>query len=517
MAVYWNIGAITRKMAQTYPNKTAIIFEGKPTTYLKLNENINRCATMMLGKGIEKGDRVAILMNNCVEFLEIYFAAAKIGAIFVPLNTRMVAPEFEYQLNDSGAKMLFFGDSFKDSIAQIHDNLDIDKTNYIYLNETTDKNDLSLVGCEYHQLVDSLSTEEPVLEDPVAITDPQAIIYTSGTTGNPKGAVVSHEQTFYKTRQVGMYADSRMDDVMVAQMPLFHSGGLFIVATPALSVGMTLILRKGFDAETFVNDIEQHQGTIVFALTTMWKMILETKMLDSCDCRSVRRVFGGGERTPQSLMDALAEKGLYMQQGFGQTENSFMMLMPQSDIQRKPGSVGKPGFFTDVWIIDANGQRLGPNEVGDIVAAGPTVMSGYWNLPEKTSETIVDGMLYTGDLGYMDEEGFFYIVDRAKDMYRSGGENVYPAQVEKLLVGHPAINNVAIIGVQDDKWGQTGKAFIVLEPGESITLKDVHEFLDGKVSKYKYPSHITTLAELPMTATMKVRKSELKNLQDSGV
>jgi len=200
-----------------------------------------------------------------------------------------------------------------------------------------------------------------------------------------------------------------------------------------------------------------------------------------------------------------------MQQGFGQTENSAMMLVPREDIQRKMGSIGKPGYFTEIWIEDKTGRKLPPGEIGEIVAKGPTVMSGYWNLPEITAQTIVKGVLHTGDLGYMDEEGYFYIVDRAKDMYRSGGENVYPAEVEKILLNHPDISQVAIIGVPDAKWGEVGKVFIVpKEKGKTISINEIRKFLADKIAKYKHPVHVEMLDELPLTATMKVKKSELK-------
>ena len=199
-----------------------------------------------------------------------------------------------------------------------------------------------------------------------------------------------------------------------------------------------------------------------------------------------------------------------MRQGLGQTENSLMMMMPAEDVQRKVGSIGKPGFFTDVWIADEEGGKAPPGQIGEIMARGPTVMSGYWNLPEMTAKTIVDGNLHTGDLGTMDEEGFFYIVDRAKDMYRTGGENVYPAEAEKILAGHPKISNVAIIGVPDEKWGETGLVFVVPAEGETITLEEINEYLEGKLARFKHPKQIRYMKELPLTTTMKIKKSELK-------
>jgi fatty-acyl-CoA synthase len=247
--------------------------------------------------------------------------------------------------------------------------------------------------------------EELATESPVAMDDPLAIVYTSGVTGSPKGAVVSHLQTYFKNFQVGVYIDGHSDDTVIAQMPLFHSGGLFIVATPTLNLGMTMVMRAGFDPNEFAEDIQRYRGTIVFALTTMWRLILDTGRLDQIDSSSVRCVVGGGERTPQSLFEELAKRGLHMQQGFGQTENSAMMLLPRDDVHRKMGSIGRPGFFTEVWVSGEDGRRLPAGEIGEIVARGPTVMSGYWNRPEDTGRAIEGGVLHTGDLGYMDEEG----------------------------------------------------------------------------------------------------------------
>jgi fatty-acyl-CoA synthase len=439
-----------------HPDKTAIIFEDEPLTFRQLNEGINRCAHMLQEKGIKKGDRVSVLMLNCIEFLEIYFATAKLGGIFVPLNWRLLGPELEYQLNDCAARFLFFHDSFLGSIDLIRSGLKVEEDKFIYLKSGSPViPGFELPGCpewaeEYTKLVGNQRTEEPTVEEPVLLSDPLAIVYTSGVTGNPKGAVLSHEQTFFKNFQIATYTGGNPDDVIIAQMPLFHSGGLFIVATPSLNGGTTLVMRRGFNPNEFAEDIQRYKGTVVFALTTMWKMIIDSGKLDEVDISSVRCVVGGGERTPASLFEELAKRGLHMQQGFGQTENSAMMVVPKEDIQRKMGSIGKPGYFTEIWIEDKSGKRLPPGEIGEIVAKGPTVMSGYWNLPEITEKTIVNGVLHTGDLGYMDEEGYFYIVDREKDMYRSGGENVYPAEIEKILLNHPEISQVAIIGVPDD-------------------------------------------------------------------
>lgn len=516
-SIPWDVGYIPYKHSRMHPEKTAIIFEDEPVSYGRLNEGINRCAHMLQAKGVKKGDRISVLMLNCIEFLEIYFAAAKLGAILVPLNWRLLGPELEYQLNDCEARFLFFHDSFLGSIDLIRSRLKVEDDKFIYLKSGSPTfPGFELPGCpswacDYKKLVAEQRTEEPAVSEPVLMDDPLAIVYTSGVTGNPKGAVLSHEQTYFKNFQIATYTDTRQTDMIIAQMPLFHSGGLFIVATPTLNSGATMVMRRGFNADEFAEDIQKYRGTIVFALTTMWRLILDSGKLDEIDVSSVRCVVGGGERTPASLFEELAKRGLHMQQGFGQTENSAMMLVPREDIQRKMGSIGKPGYFTEIWIEDKTGRKLPPGEIGEIVAKGPTVMSGYWNLPEITAQTIVKGVLHTGDLGYMDEEGYFYIVDRAKDMYRSGGENVYPAEVEKILLNHPDISQVAIIGVPDAKWGEVGKAFVVpKEKGKIISIHEIRKFLADKIAKYKHPVHVEMLDELPLTATMKVKKSELK-------
>lgn len=511
MTIPWNVGYISYKRSIVTPDKTALIYEDKPVTYKDLNEGVNRCAHLLQEKGIKTGDRIGVVLLNCVEFLELYFAAAKLGIIFVPFNWRLTGPELEYQINDCGAKLLVFHDSFINSIEPVKKNLCINSSNYIYLRSNPLLPECPEWAENFSDLIKGKSILEPDPDEIVKISDPLAIVYTSGVTGNPKGAVLSHEQTYYKNFQVALYTGATEKDVLIAQMPLFHSGGLFIVATPALMGGLTLIMRQGFDPNAFAEDIERYKGTIVFALTTMWRLILESGKLDEVDVSSVKCVVGGGERTPPSLFDDLAKRGLYMQQGFGQTENSAMMMLPKKDIKRKMGSIGKPGFFTDIWIQDSEGNKLPPGKIGEMVATGPTIMTGYWNLPEKTAEVIQNGILHTGDLGYADDEGYFYIVDREKDMYRSGGENVYPAEVEKVLANHPSVANISIIGVPNEKWGETGLAIVQVAQDACITKEDIHSYLEGKVAKYKYPSHIKIIDELPLTATMKVKKNELKD------
>jgi len=509
----WNVGKIICKRAQLTPEKVAFTYEDEPVSYARLNDATNRLANYFQSVGLKKGDRISVDLLNCPEFMAIYFAAAKLGLIFVPLNCRMVSGELEYQLNNCGARLLIFHDLFTKLIDPIRNSVNVDADKFICLQTGAAKD----TACpewatDFREIVEEQATTEPAVSDPIDIDDPLVIIYTSGVTGLPKGAVLSHGQTFFKCFQIMMYTDMREDDVFLSQLPLFHSGGLFIIATPVLCRGASFIMRRGFEPDQFAQDINTYKPTVIFALTTMWRFILNAGALEKVNISCVRRVLGGGERTPSSLLRDLESYGLCMQQGFGQTENSAMMMLPRKDILRKEGSIGLPGFFTDIWIEDEDGNKLPPGEIGEIVATGPTVMSGYWEMPDKTAETIVDGRLFTGDLGYTDEEGYFYIVDRAKDMYRSGGENVYPAEVEKVLANHPDIENAVIIGIPDEKWGETGKAIVVPVKGKTITIEDIHAYLSDKVAKYKFPSRLEIVAAFPMTATGKIKKSELKQL-----
>ena len=365
MSTKWDIGNIITKRNLLTPHKTAMTYEDKTITYRELNEGVNRVANFLQEKGFKKGDRISVLLRNCPEFFEIYFAAAKLGLVFVPLNIRLAGPEVQYQLHDSGARLLVFHDIFGEVVDSVRTQLNIEPDNFACLeSEGNDAMARPAWARLYHEVMRQSPMHEPRPKEPVYLEDPLAILYTSGVTGAPKGAILSHEQTYFKVFQNIIYMDMREDDVYLSQAPLFHSAGLFISGTPCFCRGATLIIRQRFDPVAFTEDIEKYRATVIMAMTSMWRLILQTRKLDNVDVSSVRVVLGGGERTPPSMFDELAQHGLHIQQGFGQTENSLMTVLSKEDIERKQGSVGLPGFFTHVWVIDEQGNVLPPNQIG---------------------------------------------------------------------------------------------------------------------------------------------------------
>jgi fatty-acyl-CoA synthase len=340
-------------------------------------------------------------------------------------------------------------------------------------------------------------------------------MYTSGTTGVPKGAILTHRKTFFNVLNADIFYNLTSKDIMIVTRPLFHSGGLLVEAAPVLYKGGSLILKKRFQSKEILETVQKYRVTLLEMAATVYQFMLQECDVTQYDLSSIRGYFTGGERVPLAMLEEYQEKGISISQIFGQTEASTITALSPNDAALKIGSVGRPVFHGEVRIVDKTGKESSPGEVGEMIVKGPTLMSGYWNRPDLTAETIRDGWLYTGDLARRDEEGYYYIVDREKDMYISGGENIYPAEIEKVLHTHPKIFDAGIVGVPDEKWGEVGKAFVVLKPGETMRNGEVFEFLKGKVAKYKIPKYVEYIEELPKTASGKIQKFLLKEWHHS--
>jgi len=340
--------------------------------------------------------------------------------------------------------------------------------------------------------------------------EPQVIMYTSGTTGQPKGAVLSHRKTFFNCLNADIFFKLHPSDIMLVFLPLFHSGGLFIQAAPIFYKGATLVLHRKFDSLQVYKDIETFKVTKFLGVPTVYRELLKVPPPKRGDISSLRVCAGGGEKLTEDLIRDCAKAGLGFRQIMGQTETSILLWASEEDPLKKPGTVGRPVFHAEVCILDDRGNKTAPGEIGEIVVRGSIMMKEYWQDPVKTEETIKNGYLHTGDLARMDGDGFFYLEGRAGDMYISGGENVYPAEVEKVLKDHPDIQEVAVRGMADATWGETGHAFVIVRPGARVTGAEIIAFCRGRLAKYKWPAKVTFKTKFPRTSLGKVRKNDLE-------
>ena len=506
-----NIGCWIEKWARIQPKKIALISEGVPYTYRNLNQRINRLSNFLLYMGMEKGDRVAVLLRNCRQYIEIFLALSKTGGILVPLNWRLALPETEFIVRDSSPRFIIFDEEFMGNAAMLREKLPVFKEIFCTSGENKRVCEVPTWAIDYESSIMTYPDSEPNIPWESGAQDPHIIMYTSGTTGLPKGAILSHQKTFFNVLNAGIYFDLTSHDIVMVARPMFHSGGLIVELAPILYRGGTVIVRKRFSPQEILETVENERVTVLELPATVYNIILNECDISKFDLSSVKCFFTGGERIPVALLKAYAEKGIIISQIYGLTEVSTIFWLPAGRAIEKMGSVGQPAFHGEVKIVDGKGKPVKAGEIGEIVVKGPIVMSGYWKRPDLTRQVMRGGWLQTGDLARFDEDGFAYIVDRKKDMFISGGENVYPAEVEKALFSHPSVLDAAVIGVTDKKWGEVGKAFIVPKEGCSISADEIRSFLEDKLARYKIPQHIEFIKKLPKTASGKIKKNLLKS------
>ena len=500
-----NIAWWVQRWSELHPSKPAIFFEGREISYLQLHQKANQTSCWLQSLGIEKGDRVAVMLENCPEFIELYLACSRLGAIFVPVNFRLAPPELDYTLRNSRPRLFVFGSTCADTVMTLHPNHRRPLMELACLGEPSASPDV--LG--YESGVEEFYGRRPFLTKSLGPADPEephVIMYTSGTTGQPKGAVLSHRKTFFNCLNADIFFKLNFDDLMLVVLPLFHSGGLFIQACPALYKGATMVIHPRFDPARVYEDIERFKITKFLGVPTVYRALLRDEPRKRQDLSSLQVCAIGGEKTTHELLMTCKEAGFPLRQIMGQTETSILLWASEEASIQKPGTVGRPVFHAEVSLIDREGKPVKPWEVGEIVVRGSIMMKEYWQDPVKTEETIKNGWLRTGDLARMDDDGYFYLVDRAKDMYISGGENVYPAEVEKVLREHPMIEEIAIIGVPDDVWGEVGHAFVIPKAGADLQADEVISFCNGRIARYKWPKRVTFRADFPRTSLGKVRK-----------
>jgi fatty-acyl-CoA synthase len=504
---WMNIAWCVQHWSELYPDKPAILYEEEEITYSDLVRRVERTVQWLRSLDIQKGDRVAVMVNNSPEFIELYLACSRLNAIFVPINVRLAGVELEYIIENSLPKLFIFGNRFAQDIAA----LDLSGLRQTLLLASIGKNSIPNVSLDYLTGTSAFEGAKSGNEDFDAFDpeDPQVIMYTSGTTGQPKGAVLPHRKTYFNCLNSGFYFDFNFKDIILIVLPLFHSGGLIIQASPSLYYGGTMILHAKFDPPQVYRDIERYRVTKFLGVPTVYRNLLKVDPDKKRDLSSLEACGIGGEQTPPDLIMECREGGFPMRQVMGQTETSIFLWASEEDFLRKPGTVGRPVFHGEVGLMDEGGNQTKPGEIGHLVVRGSIMMKGYWRDPNKNKENIKDGWLYTGDLARMDADGYFSLVDRAKDMYISGGENVYPAEVERVLKEHPGVEDVAVVGVPDEKWGEAGQAFIIPRSGWDLHSDDILNHCEGRLARYKWPKAVIFKKEFPRGPMGKVQKSRL--------
>ena len=503
------VGDILGRRALYTPDDLAVIDAGKDPhrsfTYSEMNSRANRLANWLRdGAGIGKGDRVAILAHDGVEHLDTFFACGKLGAIHVPLNWRLHWRELLTLIDDTQPTVLVFSDEFKESaqkLSQASDSLNL------LLHIDGD----GLPNSRYFEKTLIDSTLRPVTTEDVTEEDIACLIFTGGTSGLPKGAQISHRMIGWNTLNTIVH-DLRHGDVTVNTFPLFHTGGLLVYTTPLLILGGTVVLMRRFEPAKVLSLIEEYSATVYAGVPTMYQMMMSAPNWDTIDLSSLRFCTSGGAPLPVTLVKTFREKkDIKFKQGFGMSEfGPGVFALAPEDAIRKAGSIGRPNFFVDARVVDENNNLVGTNTVGELVLRGPSLCSGYFNKPEESDSAVdEEGWFHTGDLALYDDEDYYFIVDRKKDVFISGGENIYPAEIEQVIYKHPDVEMCAVVGVPDDKWGEVGKAFVVNKPNATLNNEALLEFLQHHLAGYKVPRHIEFVESLPISGAGKVLKREL--------
>jgi fatty-acyl-CoA synthase len=491
------------KRAKLTPDRIALedAITGEKISFREWNGRANCTANFLRSLGVKTGDLVSVYSSNCSEYLDIFFACGKIGAILHNLNWRLTVFELQKILADAQPKFLIYSPEWREQVNALRSTLSASRC--IAIGERAHENDTDFSDRNQHSVQ---LTNRPDLN----MDHPWGIYYTGGTTGIPKGAILTHGNMTWNSINTVMSWGVTADDCALLQLPFFHIGGPNIFMLPLVHVGGKTILCKQFDVEQTFDFIDRGAITHFVGVPTMFIMMQQHPRWPSTDFSRLKLVISGGAPCPLPVMQKFWDKGVDFKMGYGLTEasgNNFWL--PQKDVRRKIGSVGFPIFHIDMKIVREDGGTCAADEAGELLIRGPHVTPGYWNRPEETAAILKDGWLHTGDLAKQDDEGYFYIIGRSKDMFISGGENVYPAEIENVIFAHPAVAEAAVIGVRHEKWGEVGKAFVVIEKGKELTESELLEFLRQRLAKYKIPQSVVFVDALPKTAIGKVDKKTL--------
>jgi len=499
------VGSWIARRARRTPDRVAVLHGDDRLTYAQLHDRVTRLAHGLRGLGVRRGDRVAYLGPNHPAFLETLFAAGTLGAILVPLNARLAVPELARHLADSGSQTLIYGAGQADPVAALRE---------------------AAPGVRHAVAPGGTAGGEPGypdllaaapgtdIDEAVSLSDPCLIMYTSGTTGRAKGATLSHGNITWNAINVVVDADFRQDEVALVVAPLFHTAALNMLCLPTLLKGGAVLIEPGFEPGRALDLIQSHRVTSLFGVPAVYDAMAAHPGWADADLSSLRMLLCGGAPVPEATIRRYTGRGLAFIQGYGMTEASpGALLLDAAHVESKAGSAGVPHFFTEVRVVRPDLTPASPGETGEIVVAGPNVMQGYWG----QGQALADGVwLRSGDAGTTDADGYVFVVDRIKDMIISGGENIYPAEVENVLREHPAVADCGVIGVPDTRWGEVGRAVVVLRPGARASEADLLGFLDGRIARFKVPKSVQFTGELPRTGTGKILKKRLRETHGDG-
>ncbi len=498
------IGSWLTKREFLNGNKEAVVDSKRRLTYRELNRRVNRLARSLQVLGLKHGDRCAILAYNCLEYVEVIFAAAKLGLVLVPLNWRLSPAELAFNLSDSGTETLIFDSEFAGVVAQFRKQTDINQMIVLGHQGAPDAD-------AYEELLIRQPEAEPQTDQLVGLDTAHIIMYTAGTTGRPKGAVLSQGASFWNATNLTLDMNFTQNDRNLSVLPMFHIGGIGLFTLPMLYMGGTVVIQRTFDPGETLSLLKKEKITLFFGVAAIFLFLIQHSDFTSEAFENVRVVMSGGAPLPESLVRQYHETGITLQQGFGMSEAAPSIATLSRELAlRKAGSIGRALFHVEARVVDDEMNDLPAGYEGELVIRGPNLMQGYWNRPEATNEAFEGGWFHTGDIARMDKDGDLYIVDRKKDMFISGGENVYPAEVENAIFELSQVAETAVIGAKDAKWGEIGRAVVVLKPGELLDEAAVIDFLKERLARYKVPKQVIFIDQLPRNAAGKVLKNILR-------
>jgi fatty-acyl-CoA synthase len=498
--------------ANLSPERVALVeaATGQQITYAAWNRRANRVANALQHAGLQKGDRVAILAMNCLEYLDLLFACQKTGTILQALNWRLTAAELEDLIDGAEPRLLVYGTEFAETVTALRTQVSVDQ--WIAL-------DSDPTATADRGWADWVTSAADTLLDPVALSmdDPWMLCYTGGTTGRPKAAILTQGTVTWNAVNTVAGWGLRPDDVTILNLPLFHTGGLHVFTTPLVHIGGCSIVCKSVNVDQIYDLLQNHGITLFLGVPTVFMMLQEHPRWAEADFSHCRIVISGGASCPLPVFERFFAKGVAFKTGYGLTEagpNNFWL--PDAYATTKPGAVGTPLFHVQTRIVNADGEVCGTDEVGDLLIRGPHVVAGYWNNPDAAAETIAAGWLHTGDLARCDADGHYAIVGRSKDMIISGGENIYPSEVESTMLGHPAVAEAALISVPDPRWSEVGRAIIVVRTGHTLTDEELTRYVQSRLASYKVPKSVVFIEALPKTGAGKVDKKLLQQEYGGG-